>query len=51
MAQDLKDELREVERGRSEATPFVLLGGTTVIVAVVVLIVCLIALLAYFLAK
>ena len=41
---------REVDRGQSERTPFLALGGVTVTVAIAVAIVVAIAFLAYWLA-
>jgi hypothetical protein len=40
----------EVERGRSERTPWLALGGVTVVVLAVVVAILLIAFLVYFLA-
>lgn len=40
----------EAERGRSERTPWIILGGVNVIVAVIVAVVLAIVFTAYFLA-
>jgi hypothetical protein len=45
-----KEALREVDQGRSESTPFVMLGGVTLVVALAVLAVIVIVVAAIFIA-
>jgi len=42
--------LHEVEAGKSEKTPFIALGGVTIVVALAVIAVCAVVFIAYFLA-
>ena len=50
MTETPKELYEEAERGRSDRTPWLALGGVTVVVGAIVVVIALAALLVYFLA-
>ena len=48
MTESPRDLVDEAQRGRSERTPAIALGGVTLVVAVIVAVIVLVALIAYF---
>jgi hypothetical protein len=50
MTETPKELIEEVDRGRSPRTPFLALGGVTLVVAAVVALILVAAFLVYFLA-
>ncbi|HEV8459126.1 MAG TPA: hypothetical protein VGQ38_00335 [Gaiellaceae bacterium] len=50
MTETPKELVEEAQEGRSERTPWLALGGVTLVVALVVAVIVVIAVLVYFLA-
>jgi hypothetical protein len=48
MTETPRDLHDEAQRGRSERTPFIALGGVTIVVAAVVVVIVAIALILYY---
>ena len=48
MTESPKDLVEEVQRGRSERTPWLALTGVTIVVGVLVVVIVAVALIAYF---